>query len=238
MDLLAVVKTRSQHPTQAHKELNLSIYTEDFLLNGADKGNLFVLHLIKEAKVLYDPKYLFEEVRRLFRLQDTYAKDIQDASALGWFLISHAEDVENWELFNKRVAWCVRTILIARAVESTRFIFSAQELGDFSRSGDAVNLVNNKDSSRRSDWALFRFAEFLSQFGTVDRNQFEHADLSEQLRQFRLTGNNVGQNTASALLNRMISEYTLEQAPAESAEEAWPSLSPVPVGTKVKPDYR
>ena len=117
--------------------------------------------------------------------------------------------VKNWHLLNKRMAWCVRTVLIAQAAEVRKAIFSARELSQFGGSEAVGQIIGNKDSSERPRMSLELFERFLSQM-PGGRAPMDFPDsLSALLVRFENSGNVVGEKTIRALMGESASNsYT------------------------------
>jgi len=83
IDVLQVV--REQRPSYRVGLVNVSVYTEEHLLAMADRGSLFVLHLLREGVVIYDPGQFLTALRSRFRQPESYEqfrKEVCAASAL------------------------------------------------------------------------------------------------------------------------------------------------------------
>jgi hypothetical protein len=174
--------------------MSLSLYPMRHLLKSARSGDLFVCHLVQEAKVLHDDQGRFEKIRQEFKLRDSYGLEVKKASELGWFLIRHGRNFENIATVNRRIAWCVRTVLIARAAEARHPIFAAEALARFSGSAAVGQLIRHKSSNDFEDQILSSFAEFLEAWGSADIGSLDRSPAA-YLQQFRKSGNTVALQT-------------------------------------------
>src|SRR4051794_7047548 len=66
--------------------MSCSFYPSSWLISKAAEGDLFVLHLIREAKVVYDERGDFDAMSKAFQFRKNYAPLVEQASALGRFL--------------------------------------------------------------------------------------------------------------------------------------------------------
>jgi predicted nucleotidyltransferase len=199
VDLLFI--TAEQHPRHRMvSNLSLSLYPITTLLERAADGDLFICHLAYEAKPIYDPAGEFARVRAAFQFRDSYDREVRHASDLGWLLGRFADTLPNSSLANRRIAWCVRTILIARSAERRRPVFSPSELAKFSADSTVANLILQKSSNAAPSKAVLELLRrFLQKWGAADpapnaRMADEYADL------FRDAGNDVGGRTLDGLL--------------------------------------
>lgn len=174
--------------------MSLSLYPTRHLLRSARSGDLFVCHLVQEAKVLYDDQGRFEKVRQEFRLRDSYGDEVKKASELGWFLINHGRRFKNSATVNRRIAWCVRTILIARTAEARHPVFAADALAKFAGSVKVEQLIRHKSSNDLRDQILSSFAEFLDVWGCADIGSIDRSPAA-YLQHFRKSGNAVALQT-------------------------------------------
>lgn len=174
--------------------MSLSLYPMRHLLKSARSGDLFVCHLVQEAKVLHDDQGRFEKIRQEFKLRDSYGLEVKKASELGWFLIRHGQNFENIATVNRRIAWCVRTILIARTAEARRPIFAVEALAHFARSAEAGQLIRHKSSNDLDNLTLSSFAKFLDAWGSADIGSVDRSPAA-YLQQFRKSGNTVALQT-------------------------------------------
>ncbi|WP_375157924.1 nucleotidyltransferase family protein [Bradyrhizobium sp. RDT46] len=173
--------------------MSCSFYPSSHLFSKAEEGDLFVLHLVREAKIFYDEKGDFDDMSKAFRFKESYAPTIEQASSLGSFILEHREAFDDASLANKRIAWCVRTILIARAADVGRAIFAARALAEFAGEAIVEELIQNKAAPLLSPAMLLNFRKFLNRWGQSDIA--EASSIKAYLQHFRRTGNAVGLRT-------------------------------------------
>lgn len=204
-DLLLISEDdRPQHVQKGH--LSTSIYPLDDLLARARKGDLFVCHIVREAKAIYDPADQLELVRKQFSLRASYEREIVHASDLGWFIIDYGNESHPRFLLNRRIAWCVRTILIAKSAEMKQPVFSAVELAEFAHSDDVLRLIKNKETDRADPEAMAMLANFLSTFGAA-RFQRGSVSYGEYVKRFADTSNNVALSLIKAEATSQTFDY-------------------------------
>lgn len=189
-DLLLISEDdRPQHVQKGH--LSTSIYPLEDLLQRAKNGDLFVCHITREAKAIYDPVDQLALLRAHFVLRTSYQKEIEHASDLGWFIVDFGHESRLQQLINRRIAWCVRTILIAKSAELKRPVFSAANLSVFAQSGDVLTLIKNKETDRVDPNAIRMLTKFL-----IDIEEREigpgQTSYGEYIQRFSQTGNIVG----------------------------------------------
>lgn len=159
IDLLSII-TEDRFGTFSEGKLNLSLYPMPKFIEAASRGNLFILHIVREAIVVYDPSKFHTKVIDKFRVKESYYSEIGQASDLGWYLVNSAEQFRDKKVWNKRVAWCVRTILIARSAERGKPVFSTQELSQTINFPATCFLLQRKnedtfDLSTKKLWLSF-----------------------------------------------------------------------------------
>lgn len=165
--LLVTTEEQPRHVTMG--SISLSLYPLAKLLDQASKGDLFIGHLALEAKPIHDPEGELEQLRAKFRLRTSYAVEIGHASDLGWLLARFGDALPNAQLVNRRIAWCVRTILIARSAEQRRPIFSTAKLVEFAAEPKLEKLIKLKSTEfPPSDEILAQTKAFLEKWGGDD----------------------------------------------------------------------
>ena len=193
--LLVTSDTKPKHISEG--SCSLSFYSKSDLIEKATDGDLFVCHIVYEAKPLKDQNGFFDCLRKQFHFRKSYDQEIKHASDLGWFLFNYSKDFDNHKIANKRVAWCVRTILIAQSAERKNPIFAASELAESVESSAVRRLIKNKDIDQLDKKLFEEFARFLKNYATSDANQ--NMPISSYLMKFRASENKVALNTFRAL---------------------------------------
>lgn len=181
----------TRHVSVGH--LSLFVYPWRQLKRDAYGGDLFVCHLVREAKPLIDPDNYLTKLQRAFRFRSTYRDEIGRATDFGWYLVLFGEDL-NSSLLTKRALWCIRTILIARSAERRVPVFSAKQLAEETRSAAARELLSSRRhppdaATVRQSLRLFLESEtpFHGNLASTDRQAF--------LDRFSATSNKVALQT-------------------------------------------
>lgn len=179
--------------------VNLAIYGKEAAFEMSEEGDLFMLHIIKEGRVIYDDRGLFDRLSASFRYRNSYDVQIRHATDLGWALIQCAPRVRDVGLLNKRIAWCVRTLVVAKAASERKAIFSSAALADYISDRSVVKLIASKESRSMSNSVLKLFASFLVKNGAAQLSA-EGYGVGDFLHYFEADGNAVGKKTMAAFI--------------------------------------
>lgn len=178
-----------QHKSIGH--LSMFFYPWEKLAADARHGDLFVCHIVHEAKPVFDPLGQLDELRSQFRLRTSYAREVAHARDLGWFLDRHAGAL-NSNVVVRRMVWCIRTIIIARLAERGSPAFAPAALAAAAPS--ATDLLANRHQRRLDVTMRQRFRQCLVQEGGP--SALPSGTTVEQYRAlFVQTGNKVGLQT-------------------------------------------
>ena len=189
VDFLAV--TTDRKPTfTVRRNLAVSTYPLGLMVAHAGLGDLFVLHVITEGQVIYESEPVFEKIKAAFRYNGDYAREIQLATDVGWFLTRFGDQLRSAHLLNSRMAWTTRTIAIARAAAQQRPVFGERQLADDCKSPDVAALIHNRNSGRRDPEMLAAFTRFLRAYGGKEPRAA--ATLEEQHAMFSADRNQAG----------------------------------------------
>jgi predicted nucleotidyltransferase len=196
VDMLAVTAD-PESAALARRQLGVPAYTFGAVIRHARNGDLFTLHLVNEARVIYEVWPLFAEIQRAFTYRQDYTREIALASDVGWLLVHNAALFGEPKRMNQWIAWCTRTILIAQAANQRQAIFSAEGLATFYGSPDVTTLVRNKTSPTRDAGILAMFQTLLEGAGTVAPPP--SYSLAERQRRFEADRNVAGLSALRAL---------------------------------------
>lgn len=144
---------------------NIANYPRPLALERAAQGDLFMLHIVSESETLYDPQDEMGNLKREFKYRPNYDVEIGFASDIAWMLVDHAQTSDNFSFINRRMAWCVRTMLIARAANLHLPIFSAKKLSDFSGSNLTLPLIKRKSDNGPRAESIEELKNFVEKFG-------------------------------------------------------------------------
>lgn len=177
---------------------NIACYPLSQAISRAEGGDLFFMHISLEAKPIYDPSGAFESVRKSFIKKEDYSSEISNASELGFALVAHSEHIQDYYLLNKRLAWCLRTILIARSAELGRPTFSKEGLGEIFQDNSLIELIALKDCESFTAKAYPQFCSAFIKYGSSPSTQMP-TDFSDLMVYFLEKDNMMGLKTARLL---------------------------------------
>ncbi|EJM38390.1 hypothetical protein PMI26_04688 [Pseudomonas sp. GM33] len=179
---------------------NIACYPLTQAISRAEGGDLFFMHITLEAKAIYDPSGAFETVKKSFVKKENYSSEISNASELGFALVAHAEHIQDYYLLNKRLAWCLRTILIARSAEQGRPTFSKEGLGDVFQDSGLIDLIALKDCENFTAKAYPQFYSAFIKYGCSPNTKMP-TNFSDLMVYFLEHDNMMGLKTARLLSN-------------------------------------
>lgn len=197
IDIFAI-SNDSEYKMIVQSKMNIASYPERIAHERARSGDLFMLHICSEAKPIYDPENGLTKLKNNFKYKESYNLEISLASDLGWFLVDNWNTIKNYTLLNRRIAWCVRTILISKSAQQRAPVFSSTGLTELSGKNYTQKLIENKNSSIRTPSILELLAAFLSEFGC--KRPIEHSQKTSDayIKHFIKTQNAMGTKTASS----------------------------------------
>ncbi|MCT4624028.1 MAG: nucleotidyltransferase domain-containing protein [Schleiferiaceae bacterium] len=143
--------------------LSSSYYPLHRVKEMAEGGNLFLYHVLHEGIILYDPKQIFETLKNDFCFLDSYQHVATEAAAIGWMIVNHPNHAAQSPILRRRIAWCVRTILIAQSANRRSPVFSRDQLCKISSSIHVSSLIQQKDQKSNLAGTAIEF-EYLEDF--------------------------------------------------------------------------
>lgn len=191
-DLLMVsLDDETRHVSVGH--LSLFLYPWRQLEQDARDGDLFVCHLVREAKPLIDPDNYLPRLQQAFQFRSNYTADIKRASDFAWFLVSFGAEL-NRHLLTKRALWCIRTVLIARSAERRDPIFAPERLAEQTSSALAQILLRDRRGVHNKAAVRKALQQFLID-DRVGERSMEHVERDTFLNMFVTTSNKVALQT-------------------------------------------
>jgi len=190
---LLMINTDDETRHISRGRLSMFLYPWPRLRRDGKSGDLFVCHLVREAKVIFDPKDYLSRLKQVFRLRSSYASEVKQATDLGWFLVRFGGTL-NPDLQAKRTLWCIRTILIARSAELRDPVFAPQLLAQRTKSEAARGLLRERHNRRDPDALSHSLREFLEE-ETSSESFYEEADYAAFRRRFIEMSNRVALQT-------------------------------------------
>jgi Nucleotidyltransferase domain len=183
----------------------MAVYPCDYLLRKAEQGDLFASHLVHEAKEIWDPHSLLKALQTRFSPKPSYGREIDLASQIGRFVLKFHHRMPS-ALINRRIAWVVRTILIANAMEIGSPVFATRELTSLLGAPEAAPLIALKDDTEFRPDGLIGLDSFLSSWAAPWSEAASTVDEFRQL--FEVSENDFGIQTLKSLRNlAAISDY-------------------------------
>jgi hypothetical protein len=165
VDLLALYDEPT-YKMSAQNKLNIVYYNKEFLGKRMIEGNLFCLHLLKEGKIIYDTGNTLANILNQFSYKNEYHTEIKEASELGWVLIKFSNDFDNYFYLNKKIAWCIRTIIIAKSAQDQKPVFSKDAMKSYLNDSSFLPIIDAKGNSNFSKDNIKLMSNFLSKWGT------------------------------------------------------------------------
>uniref|UniRef100_UPI003CDF86E0 HalB n=1 Tax=Rhodobacteraceae bacterium QY30 TaxID=2033435 RepID=UPI003CDF86E0 len=178
------------------EQTELQFLNPEELLRSASDGDLFAIHLAFEGKIIFDTTGVFTRFKERLVIRKDYGREIKWGNDLAWYLLDFGMNAENTTLVNKRIAWCVRTIAIARLVESGKIIFSPRALAKEFPRKHVSDLIGLRRSDEDSQTRKRRLAGFLD---SIDSSRPSVSSEQEYVSHFERTENRVGLQTLHGL---------------------------------------
>ena len=91
--LIVTLDDETRHVSVGH--LSLFLYPWSTLENNARNGDLFVCHLVREARPLFDPDGYLPKLKETFTFRSNYMVEIAHATDLGWYLTRYGDDLNS-----------------------------------------------------------------------------------------------------------------------------------------------
>lgn len=206
-DLFAITND-DRYQMVFHGTTNIACYPRSLAMSRAEGGDLFFLHIVREAIVMYDPDSSFERMQSAFKLRENYRDDILKAAELGIALLINIANFKNYFYINKRLVWCLRTILIALSAERAKPVFSARELASTFEDKEIEILLSAKKEPGYLPETYKTFKQKFILYGCGINKEIPQ-DLYGQLEYFSLQGNSMAEKTILSIIKDMDeSDYT------------------------------
>ncbi|CAI1213870.1 Nucleotidyltransferase domain [Serratia plymuthica] len=171
IDLFAI-HDQDEYRMYINGNINIALYSEKKAFEIMESGNLFGLHIKEEGKLMFNDS-IFNEMRASFKYKDSYSEEISVASTLGRFILKEQKIIKNSALLNKRLSWCVRTILIAKSAEMKEPVFSKFDISKkFSclKVSESVisSLIDLKKVTTKDEKMVNLSTVFFEHFSPID----------------------------------------------------------------------
>lgn len=190
---LLLIKLQDETRRISVGRLSLFLYPWRTLKQNARDGDLFVCHLVREAKALMDPNGYLPRLKEAFKYRSDYKADIAWATDLGWYLARFGAEL-NSNLLAQRTLWCIRTILIARSANRRDPIFAPQLLAEQTHSSSGKELLIQRHTMRKNAELRKCLRLFLEEETSPDLFNIQ-ADQTAFMERFEVTSNKVALQT-------------------------------------------
>lgn len=196
-DLFAITDD-SRYEMIVNGKTNIACYPMDLALARSAGGDLFFMHVVTEGVCLYDNAAAFKSVVEAFCYKASYKEELVNASELCYGLLSNKFSVSDFLGFNKRIVWCLRTILISRSAEDRSPKFSAKDLSELFGDPSIERVIKIKDSELYEKSAYFLAEDILKRYG-VPKPAGMPGNYTELASYFEKKGNQMGVRTVRML---------------------------------------
>ncbi len=176
VDVLQVVS----NPASAYRVGPVSVtpYTPNHLRTMAQRGSLFIRHVIDEGVVLHDPPRLIEQVRACFRRPATYGGLRAEVCAASRLLDVSNEGYERrWRKYHSLVAHMVRSYAYSVLADRDELVF---DWNDAVRALGAPELVSVIPLARATLPSIDEFRSAIALLakacGAAPRNEYGTAE--------------------------------------------------------------
>ncbi|MEP1575998.1 nucleotidyltransferase domain-containing protein [Roseibium album] len=190
IDILAVCDTDRPY---SHKVdgIEIQFINAKKLIEMGRSGDLFALHLALEGQVIFDFSGQLSNLKSCAVPRKSYAKERREAFDLAWFLHDFGQEYEP-ELVNRRIAWCVRTVVISLLAEKNDIAFSPTVLAERFPLYGVPFLIDLRRSDLQTYARIGQLESFLFGFGAT---RPDASSPTEYLEYFCETKNKVAVST-------------------------------------------
>lgn len=193
-DLLGIDDSKDYSVRDVGK-VNFSLYSSSEIIKMSEDGNLFILHIIKEGKCLFNDDF-FDILKSSFTYRDSYEEDAIVAYFLATKIYQNKDKITNWPLANKRISWCVRTILISISADNKKPVFSKLALAEIAfqhkyNTLESHKLIDAKSNTQKDEKVLQLLSDFI----------FEYKYLSNKMNKGILYSRGIVASTINTIMN-------------------------------------
>lgn len=170
VDLLGIYDGDIIHQ-RSQSIVNIFLYPENLIIEKMSSGDLFSLHLVKESLPIFGEDVL-NSIFSKFKYKDNYLKEIGVALFISKLILGNYDVIVKKSLANKKLVWCLRTIIIALSAQDKTPVFSKKLLSEYIEipqltQSDILNLINTKNVKRNISKKTK--VEFLLFFNHIER---------------------------------------------------------------------
>ncbi|WP_320738474.1 hypothetical protein [Enterobacter sp. 168J2] len=135
------------------ESVSLFLYPETTLREKMVSGDLFALHLVKESIPIYGSE-IIKDIYSTFKYKESYTVEINTALKVSTEILSIYDKLRQHKSANKKIAWCLRTVIISISAQDRTPVFSKQKLSEYIKvtgfdSREILILINVKSISKK-----------------------------------------------------------------------------------------
>ena len=150
IDILVVSRDFSHPKSQHMGRIEIQTNSRSSMMDKSRSGDLFAIHIAFEGVPISDSNNFLTKFREELTIKECYAAERQVAFALSVYLLKvHSSSSDT--IRARRLAWCVRTILISNLVEQGRFVFSPKGLAEAFPEFDVTSLLSLRRNSKGTE---------------------------------------------------------------------------------------
>ncbi len=125
VDLLALTLDK-ETTRKSFENFIINIYSKCQLEQMTKEGSLFVWHLVKEGKIMFDSNNEYRNIIKSFKLKNDYSEERKIASDIGWLLLS--KDIKNNRITVNILLYSIRTIVLTYLALKNIPAFSQEDM--------------------------------------------------------------------------------------------------------------
>lgn len=112
------------------QSVSLFMYPEKKLVEMMTNGDLFALHLVKEAQPIYGSD-IFELIFSKFNYKENYKQEMNVSMYVANYILKNYEMLNDYSEANKKLSWSLRTFIIAVSAHDRNPVFSKVKIAEY-----------------------------------------------------------------------------------------------------------
>jgi len=112
------------------QSVSLFLYPEKKLVEMMTNGDLFALHLVKEAQPIYGSE-IFECIFSKFNYKENYQQEMNVSMYVADYILKNYEILKDHSEANKKLSWSLRTFIIAVSAHDRKPVFSKVKISEY-----------------------------------------------------------------------------------------------------------
>jgi hypothetical protein len=148
IDILRIATHRARGE-RMHEQVSIHTYDIKDLIAMANQGSLFILHLLREARPLQNPREFLSELRNAFVAPKSYASDAKAALTPAIPLLNISEPLfqRSPQTFMSTAVFLCRTLVYAEHADRGPFSFSLKSLAEKDETASILWGIKNRSIS-------------------------------------------------------------------------------------------